>query len=92
MTGSGARFTRAYLGSSQDYEEHSSYSALSGGGGSTIEWEGYVRRVHYAKGLCRSEQFTVPVYFEAGEGTPVEFEVRHTYTFYTARRAKHFRL
>jgi hypothetical protein len=87
-----ARFTRAYLDSSQDYEERSFPWARGTGGGSTIEWEGYVRRVHYAKGLCRSEQFTVPVYFVAGEKATVEFEVRHLYTFYTSRRARHFRL
>lgn len=89
-SGGSTRFTRTYLDNSQDYEEHSFPSALSGGGGSTMDWEGYVRRVHYAKGLCRSEQFAVPVYFVSGERTTVEYEVRHSYTFYTARRARHF--
>lgn len=90
QSGSTWRFTRSYLGSGQDYEEHADQTMTGAGQGTLIIGELYMRRVHYVKGLCCNEYFTVLALVPAGSAPP-EFEVRHQYIFYSAKRTRHFK-
>lgn len=79
--GSALTYSRHYEGRSQNYTEKCHSSWVSGGGGSTTEGDLYQRTVRWRNGRCRTEHFVV-LSHPTAEGTYVEFDVYHEYTFY----------